>query len=70
MNFKETKLKGNYLIDNDINEDKRGFFIRTFCQKQFQILLKNKKITQINRSYKNKRNSARFTLSVSPICRN
>lgn len=51
MNFKETELKGNYLIDNDTNLDERGFFIRTFCEKKFQNLLQNRKITQINRSH-------------------
>ena len=51
MKFKETTLKGNYLIDNECFLDDRGFFIREFCKNKFYKLLKNKNITQINRSH-------------------
>ena len=30
MIFKETKLKGNYVIDLELKEDDRGFFARYF----------------------------------------
>ena len=36
MIFIETKLKGAYIIDIDRKEDSRGFFARTFCQKEFE----------------------------------
>ena len=35
MIFKETKLKGAFVIDIERREDDRGFFARTFCQKEF-----------------------------------
>ena len=35
MKFKETTLKGNYLIDNECFLDDRGFFIREFCKNKF-----------------------------------
>jgi dTDP-4-dehydrorhamnose 3,5-epimerase len=35
MIFTETKLKGAYIIYLDRKEDTRGFFARTFCQKEF-----------------------------------
>ena len=59
MNFIETKLQGNYLIDNENYADERGFFTRTFCEKKFENILKNKKITQINRSFTKIRGTVR-----------
>lgn len=35
LHFKETTLKGVYIIDPKINIDKRGKFMRTFCAKEF-----------------------------------
>lgn len=35
MKFTETKLKGAYVIDMTPIEDERGFFARTFCEKEF-----------------------------------
>jgi len=37
MIFKETKLKGAYVIEFEKKEDDRGFFARTFCEKEFQL---------------------------------
>jgi dTDP-4-dehydrorhamnose 3,5-epimerase len=54
MNFKETKLKGCYLIDLDKNEDQRGSLSRIFCQKTLSPFLKNKSIRQINRTFTRK----------------
>ncbi len=36
MFFKETKLKGAYIIELDRLEDKRGFNARAWCQKEFE----------------------------------
>ena len=33
--FTETKLKGAFIIDLERREDERGFFARTFCQREF-----------------------------------
>ncbi len=35
MIFTETKLKGSYLIDIERLSDERGFFARSWCQKEF-----------------------------------
>jgi dTDP-4-dehydrorhamnose 3,5-epimerase len=35
MIFTETKLKGAFIIDIERRSDERGFFARTFCQKEF-----------------------------------
>jgi len=36
MNFSETLLKGAFLIDRDLVRDERGFFARTWCEKEFE----------------------------------
>jgi dTDP-4-dehydrorhamnose 3,5-epimerase len=36
MIFKETALKGSYVIEIERREDPRGFFARVFCQREFQ----------------------------------
>jgi dTDP-4-dehydrorhamnose 3,5-epimerase len=50
MMFKETKLKGNYLIDLEIKKDERGFFARYFCEKEFLKQGLNTKWVQANNS--------------------
>lgn len=35
MIFQETKLSGAFVIDLDRRKDERGFFARTFCQREF-----------------------------------
>src|SRR5215470_4775912 len=36
MIFKETMLKGAFIVDLDRREDDRGFFARAFCQNEFR----------------------------------
>lgn len=36
MIFTETRLKGAFVIDLERREDERGFFARSFCQKEFE----------------------------------
>jgi dTDP-4-dehydrorhamnose 3,5-epimerase len=36
--FTETKLKGAFLVDLEPREDERGFFARSFCQREYQAL--------------------------------
>lgn len=36
MIFTETPLKGAFIIDVEKREDSRGFFARTFCQREFE----------------------------------
>src|ERR1700716_2940668 len=35
MIFTQTKLKGAFIVDLDLREDSRGFFARSFCQREF-----------------------------------
>ena len=59
MVFKETKLKGAFIINLKRLEDERGFFARTFCQKEFQEHGLNPQIAQANISYNKKRGTFR-----------
>jgi dTDP-4-dehydrorhamnose 3,5-epimerase len=34
--FTETKLKGAFIVDLEARRDERGFFARSFCQREFQ----------------------------------
>jgi len=51
MKFIEVKLKGAYLIEPELFEDERGFFARTFCQREFEAHGLNPGIAQCNISY-------------------
>lgn len=35
MIFKATKLEGAFLIEPERKEDERGYFVRTFCEREF-----------------------------------
>jgi len=36
--FTETRLKGAFIIELERREDERGFFARSFCQREFQSM--------------------------------
>jgi dTDP-4-dehydrorhamnose 3,5-epimerase len=57
--FKETKLIGAYIIEIEPIEDERGFFSRTFCQKEFKEHGLNPCIAQCNISYNKKKGTLR-----------
>ena len=59
MLFKETKLKGAYIIELEPIEDNRGFFARSFCQKEFRLHGINMNIVQCNISYNKKKGTLR-----------
>lgn len=59
MIFKETVLKGAYLIELEKNEDERGSFTRYFCQKEFEAHNLKLPIKQSNISYNKKRGTLR-----------
>ena len=59
MIFKETKLKGAYIIEPEPIKDERGFFARCFCQKEFEKYGLNPYIAQCNVSYNEKRGTLR-----------
>lgn len=56
MIFQEAKLKGAYIIEPERLEDERGFFARTFCQKEFEKQGLNFRIVQSSISF-NKKNA-------------
>lgn len=51
MKFIETELKGSFIIELEPIEDDRGFFARSFCQKEFKKQGLNSDIVQCNISY-------------------
>ncbi|OGS45225.1 MAG: dTDP-4-dehydrorhamnose 3,5-epimerase [Elusimicrobia bacterium RIFOXYD2_FULL_34_15] len=59
MKFIETKLKGAYIIEIERLEDERGFFGRTFCQKEFNAHGLNSRIVQCNISFNKEKGSLR-----------
>jgi dTDP-4-dehydrorhamnose 3,5-epimerase len=59
MLFKETNLKGAFIIELEPIEDNRGFFARSFCQKEFRLHGININIVQCNISYSKKKGTLR-----------
>jgi dTDP-4-dehydrorhamnose 3,5-epimerase len=51
MTFHETKLAGVFEIALDMNADDRGFFARSWCQKEFEHQGLNPKVVQCNISF-------------------
>jgi dTDP-4-dehydrorhamnose 3,5-epimerase len=51
MLFKETHLKGAFVIDLERREDSRGFFARTFCAREFAEHGLKPDIVQANASW-------------------
>ena len=59
MIFHETKLKGVFLIDIEKFEDHRGFFARSFCQREFEKQGLVSTMVQANVSYNKKKGTLR-----------
>jgi len=59
MIFKETKLKGAFVIEMERIEDERGFFARSWCQQEFEEHGLNSLIVQCNISYNEKKGTLR-----------
>lgn len=59
MKFEETPLKGSFIIQLDKQEDERGFFARTFCQKEFESHNLKTNFVQCNTSYNKKKGTLR-----------
>ncbi len=59
MKFRETKIKGVYVIEPELKTDKRGYFSRVFCKKEFKNLGINFNVVQINRSFTKKKGTIR-----------
>ena len=59
MIFSETRLRGAYIIDPERIEDERGFFARSWCQKEFTEHGLNVNPVQCNISYNKLRGTLR-----------
>ena len=55
MKIKKTKFRNTFIIHHKKNFDKRGFFMRSFCDKELKKFGTNFKIRQTNLSF-NKKN--------------
>jgi dTDP-4-dehydrorhamnose 3,5-epimerase len=51
MKFKETDIRGAFIIDPEIVEDERGFFARTFCREEFAAHQLNPDLAQCSISF-------------------
>jgi dTDP-4-dehydrorhamnose 3,5-epimerase len=59
MIFAESKLKGAFVIDIEQREDSRGFFARTFCQREFTDHGLKPLIAQTNIAFNNRKGTLR-----------
>jgi dTDP-4-dehydrorhamnose 3,5-epimerase len=59
MIFRETALKDAFVIEIERREDERGFFARSWCQKEFEAHRLNVRIAQCNISLNNKKGTLR-----------
>ena len=59
MKFTETKLKGVYVIDLEKHKDDRGFFARSWCQKEFAEKGLDSFLVQCNISFNKKKGTLR-----------
>lgn len=59
MIFNETKLKGAFVIEPEKLDDKRGFFARTWCVREFEEHGLNPNLVQCNISFNTKRGTLR-----------
>jgi dTDP-4-dehydrorhamnose 3,5-epimerase len=59
MRFRETKLKGAYLVEPERLEDERGFFARTWCQREFEAHGLNPRLVQCSVAFNRKTGTLR-----------
>jgi dTDP-4-dehydrorhamnose 3,5-epimerase len=59
MTFHETKLCGVFEINLKLNSDERGFFARSWCQKEFEDQGLNPKVVQCNVSFNARKGTMR-----------
>ena len=59
MRFHETPLAGAYVIEAERFSDERGFFVRTFCEREFRERGLNPSVAQTNLSYNERRGTLR-----------
>jgi dTDP-4-dehydrorhamnose 3,5-epimerase len=67
MIFKETKLKGSFVIEIERLEDQRGFFARWWCKREFESQNLVSRLVQANISFNEKRATLRgMHYQISP----
>lgn len=59
MEFRETALRGAFLVEPEPIEDERGFFARTFCRAEFEARGLNPQLSQSSISFNHKRGTLR-----------
>jgi len=59
MKFTETELSGAFIIELEPREDARGFFARTFCQREMEAHGLNPVIAQANVAFNKRRGTIR-----------
>lgn len=59
MIFKETPLKGAFLVELEKIRDERGFFARTWCRRAFEEQGLNARLVQCNASFNKKKGTLR-----------
>ena len=59
MIFRETELKGAFIIDCERREDERGFFARTFCSREFAAHGVDRTFVQCNLSFNKRKGTLR-----------
>ena len=59
MIFKETSLKGSYVITIEPVEDERGWFARTYCKNEFLSIGHMKEWVQMNHSFTKQKGTVR-----------
>jgi len=59
MIFKETRLKGAFIIELEQLKDERGFFARAWCQKEFEAHGLTPRLVQCNISFNKRRGTLR-----------
>jgi dTDP-4-dehydrorhamnose 3,5-epimerase len=57
--FIETKLKGVFIMEPERLEDERGFFARTWCQREFEAHGLNPRLAQCSISFNKRRGTLR-----------
>jgi dTDP-4-dehydrorhamnose 3,5-epimerase len=59
MIFKETEIKGVFIIEPQKHQDERGFFARAWCQKEFLNNGLSGHVAQVNTSYNKRKGTLR-----------
>lgn len=68
MKFTETQLKGAYIIEPELIRDERGFFARSWCQKEFIEQGLNPNLVQCNISFNLKKElCGGCTIKLNPM---